>query len=370
MTPTTIPATGPGGPSTPEPATPTEIVEVSPFRLLVVALRHRGLIVHWAVVVAILVIGIALVLPRSWTVSTSFLPQARRTPTNLAGLAAQFGVAIPVSDPSQAPPFYVDLLRSRELLEKVVDTSYTFRYGDSTRTAQVADVFRIRERHPARRRDDAIRELRDHVIPTFDLKTGVVRLEVSVRYPDLALQITSHLLTELNQFNLVTRQSQAAAERVFTGTRLQEVQRDLREAEDELQAFLERNREFRNSPLLTFHQDRLARKVSEQQLLYTSLSQAHEQAKIDEVRDTPVFTVLEEPAIPARPDRRYLLFKALLALIVGGGAGLAIGLVRDLTARSARLGDPYYADFASLGAQARADVSRPLQALRRLLRPR
>ena len=50
--------------------------------------------------------------------------------------------------------------------------------------------------------------------------------------------------------------------------------------------------------------------------------------------------------------------------------GLAIGLVRDLTARSARLGDPDYAEFASLGAQAREDVSHPLRTLRRLLRPR
>ncbi len=362
----------PGREGAPIPGTPvsTEIVEVSPFRLLVLALRHRGLIARWAFLVAVLVVGITLILPRSWTVSTSFLPQSRRTPTNLAGLAAQFGVAIPVSDPSQAPPFYVDLLKSRELLEKVVDTTYIIRSGDSTIPVRVADVFRLGERQPARRREDAIRELRDHVIPTFDLRTGVVRLAVSVRYPDLALQITHHLLTELNRFNLVTRQSQAAAERVFTGTRLQEVQRDLRQAEDELQAFLERNREFRNSPLLTFHQDRLARKVSEQQLLYTSLSQAFEQAKLDEVRDTPVFTVLEEPAPPARPDRRYLLFKAMLALIIGGTVGLTIGLVREVTARSARRGDPEYAEFASLGAQIRWDLGHPIQGMRRFLRLR
>ena len=282
-------------------------------------------------------------------------------------LAAQFGVAIPVSDPSQTPPFYVDLLKSREILGKIVDTSYTFGTPGGPVTANVVDYLWIWEQDSARRREDGIWALRRHVIPTFDLKTGVVDLQVSVRYPELAFQITQHVLTELNRFNLVTRQSQAAAERTFTATRLEEVERALRGAEDALQHFLERNRDYRNSPLLTFEQDRLARKVSEQQELYSSLSQAFEQAKIEEVRDTPVFTILEEPELPARPDRRYLAVKALLALILGGAAGLGIGLLRDVGARSRRGGDLDFVEYAELQRQALDDVRHPVRGIRRLL---
>jgi uncharacterized protein involved in exopolysaccharide biosynthesis len=34
------------------------------------------------------------------------------------------------------------------------------------------------------------------------------------------------------------------------------------------------------------------------------LAQAYEQARIEEVRDTPVITVIEAPMLPARPDPR------------------------------------------------------------------
>lgn len=340
---------------------------VSPFRLLAVVLRHRVRMLRLALVAALVTVVVTLVLPRTWTVSASFIPQARRAPSNLAGIAAQFGVAIPVSDPSQTPPFYVDLLKSREILGKIVDTSYTFGTPEGPVTANVMDYLWIWEQDSARRREDGIWALRKRVIPTFDLKTGVVDLQVSVRYPELALQITQHVLEELNRFNLVTRQSQAASEKTFTATRLAEVERALRAAEDALQHFLERNRDYRNSPLLTFEQDRLARRVSEQQELYSSLSQAYEQAKIEEVRDTPVFTILEEPELPARPDRRYMAVKALLALILGGAAGLGLGLLQDMGTRSRHGGDPDFVEYAELRRQALDELRHPGRAVRRLV---
>jgi len=273
-----------------------------------------------------------------------------------------------MSDPSQTPAFYVGLIRSREILGKIVDTTYVFQTPDGQRRGHVIDYMRVGETDSARRREDGIRALRKRVVATSDLQTGVVDVKVSVRYPDLAYQVMQHLLTELNQFNLVTRQSQAAAEKTFTAQRLQEVQRDLRDAEDALQLFLERNRDYRNSPLLTFQQDRLARRVSEQQELYSSLSQAYEQAKIEEVRDTPLFTILEEPELPARPDRRYLLLKVLLGLILGSGFGLGVGLLRDISARSAEGADPDFLEYAGLKREVRDELAHPSRILQQLVR--
>lgn len=350
------------------PADEGDLAGVSPFRLLATLLRHRILIIRCALAAVVLFVGVTLALPRSWTVSASFIPQARKTPSNLAGLAAQFGVAIPMSDPSQTPPFYVDLLRSREILGKIVDTTYSFAGPDGPTHGKVTDYYWIWERDSARRREDGIWALRKDVGASFDLKTGVVDVQVSARYPDLALQVMQHLLAELNRFNLVTRQSQAAAERNFTATRLAEVQREMRQAEDALQVFLERNRDYRNSPLLTFQQDRLARRMNEQQALYSSLSQAYEQAKIEEVRDTPVFTVLETPELPARPDKRYLALKVLLGLVVGAGFGVGLGLLRDVGARSAIGGDPDFVEFVDLRRRTAEEFTHPLQLIRRVFR--
>jgi len=133
-------------------------------------------------------------------------------------------------------------------------------------------------------------------------RTGTVRLSVTTPYAALALRVNQRLLEAAEPVQSRQRQSQAAAERRFTEQRLDEVKQELSHAEDKLQAFLQRNRDYRDSPQLSFEQDRLAREVARQQQLYTSLSQAYEQAKIEEVRDTPVFTVVERPDLPIRPD--------------------------------------------------------------------
>src|SRR2546428_650042 len=98
-------------------------------------------------------------------------------------------------------------------------------------------------------------------------------------------------LALVNTFNLERRQSRAAQEKRFVETRRTEARDELQVAEDRLKSFLERNRDYRNSPQLVFDQERLAREVALRQQLLTSLSQAYEQARIDEVRDTPVITV-------------------------------------------------------------------------------
>jgi uncharacterized protein involved in exopolysaccharide biosynthesis len=74
-----------------------------------------------------------------------------------------------------------------------------------------------------------------------------------------------------------------------------------------------------------------------QQAVYSSLAQAFEQARIDEVRNTPVVTLVDPPNLPAEPDRRWLLAKVLLAALLGGIIGAFIGLVRDFLGRTGNL---------------------------------
>src|SRR5207245_3853543 len=134
----------------------------------------------------------------------------------------------------------------------------------------------------------------------------------------VSLGIADRLLAGLNQFNLSARQSQAAAERRFVEGRLEEARASLRAAEDALQRFLQANRQIANSPQLTFQRDRLDRDVTLQQQLVTGLVQQYEDARIREVRDTPVITVIERPAIAVRPDP--------LRRVMTVGAGLFVSL--------------------------------------------
>ena len=195
----------------------------------------------------------------------------------------------------------------------------------------------------------------------------MVNLDVTVPQPALALQINQRLLELLNEFNLRSRQSQAGEERRFTERRLAEVRQELRAAEDRLQQFMQRNRDLRNSPELTFQSDRLEREVMMRQQVYTTLAEAYEQAKIEEVRDTPVITVVQQAELPVRPDRRGLIAKSLLGLLAGLLIGAALAFWKSYTTNSASLSTSDAAEFAVLRRQAARDLLRPWRPLAQIL---
>jgi uncharacterized protein involved in exopolysaccharide biosynthesis len=159
----------------------------------------------------------------------------------------------------------------------------------------------------------------------------------------------------MQQFNLETRRSQAQAERVFLETRVGAARDELTQAEGKLQAFLQQNRQFENSPELQFEFDRLQRDVSMRQEVYTGLVQAFEEAKIREVRDTPVVTVIEHPVLPAQREPRGTFLKGLLGLILGGMLGLGIVFGREMLAGELASDG---AEFRKAWAETKKDLSR------------
>lgn len=325
-----------------------------------VLLRHRRLIA-WCMAVPFAIAVIARSFSDvTWTSSASFVPQATDRAGGLSGLAAQFGVAVPNAraGDNQSPAFYADLLRSREILLAVLDSSYTFRTDSGPRTARLIDVLEIEGASPELVRQMAIKRLAGLMSVNMQTRTGVVTFSVKAPAQDLARQVAERLLAEVNRFNLEKRQTQAGAERQFNEQRLGELQGELRGAEERLEAFLRRNRDFRNSPELTFQRDRLAREVELRQSVYLAVAQAYERARMDQVRDTPLITVIEAPDLPPRRDGRGRVRYGLLALILGGMLGVGAAMAREYTGRRRAAQDAEYQEVAELAREAREDVRR------------
>jgi uncharacterized protein involved in exopolysaccharide biosynthesis len=331
-----------------------------------VLLSRRRLIIWLALGLAFITGLRGVLTARTWTSGATFMPQTRRTPAaGLSGLAAQLGISVPTLDAGQGPAFYADFVTSRTMFGALADTTFEVPSDTGLIRVHLADVYRASGGTPQRRRDALIRKLGSRITAVAMLKTGVVRVRVTAPNPELARQMTSFILDGLNRFNLVTRQSQAGAERRFMEGRLDEARSELRGAEDRLQGFLQRNREFRNSPELTFQQERLSREVQMRQQVYTSLAQAFEQARIEEVRDTPVITVVEAPEVPARPDRRGALRGTIVALFSGAliGALLAVILAALERERAGNAGEMIAVE-TELRAL-RGELRRPWLLLRR-----
>jgi uncharacterized protein involved in exopolysaccharide biosynthesis len=331
---------------------------LSLIALLNVVLRERWRIMRTAALALIVAAVVILLSPRTWTSAGSFRPQQRQNAAaGLSGLAAQFGLSVPNLDNSQSPAFYADLLRSRTILGQVVDTPYVARENGVERRATLADWLEIDpDADPAVRRELAIEQLGELLHVETSPRTAIVTFAVTTERPELSARIADRILSEVNRFNLESRQSQASAERRFTEGRLASVRAELRAAEDRLEAFLRRNRQFRTSPELTLAQERLRREVSLLEDVHTTMAQAHEQAKIEEVRDTPVITVIERPELAVRPDPRGLLKKGMLALLLGAALGVVLAFLREAMSRSSRDAAAEVEEFRELRREVLADL--------------
>lgn len=339
--------------------------EISLFTLGTIVLRRRWRIARWMAVGGLLATLTVITKPAVYMASASFVPQGSdATRSSLAGLAGQFGLALPQANQSLSPDFYARLLKSRELLKQVARDSFPAKDQGQKRVPFV-ELFNVPGDSPKAREENAVKLLSTIVGTSVSKMTGIVELTAATRWPAVSLGIVSGLVDRVNQFNQRTRQEQAAAERRFVEGRLTIASAELRAAEDRLQRFLQSNRQFANSPELTFDRERLQRDLSLQQQVFSSLTQSYEEVRIREVRDTPVITLIESPAVPSTPEPRGRLLRALLGLLLGGVVGTVWTIVADLMRDRSRQGHREAAEFMGTLGQVKGEVLGPVRWLKR-----
>jgi uncharacterized protein involved in exopolysaccharide biosynthesis len=354
----------------PGPSAPVDSRQVTFLETLNVLLRSRGLIMLSALVVPSILCTTALLAKRQYTASASFVAQSGKGMGSMSGLAAQLGVTIPTGGEAESPQFYVDLLQSRAILRLLADRRYAAVRDGRPTTGTLAEFYDIREGNAGRRRELTIRRLRRSVGASLATKTGIVSVGVTMPLSTLAKAVTDSLITELNNFNLGRRRTQAAAERQFFAGRVREVKDSLELAENRLASFRSSNRDFRGSTRLTLQEDQLQREVGIRQTLYSSVLQMYEQAKLDEVRDTPVITVLESPEVPIDPDPRGLIARGILGLVVGTIIGVILAFGRAGLRRAAEDHPSDLSEYERLKSQMVHDLLFPWRPAVRAVRGR
>lgn len=328
--------------------------EISLWEVLAVLVRRRGTIVLMTLVVGAAAAAYAHTRPLTYTTSAAFRPQGSEVSNSqLMALASQFGVNVGGASGDEASPaFYQELLTSREILTRVSDEPYAV---EGVGSVALKDLLEIEQDTEEQRDEDVLEWLREEAVSvSTGRETGTVTISVKTEWPDLSRAIAGELLAEVALFNLDTRQSQAASERSFIEDRVEAAEVELEAAEEELRSFLEANRQWENSPMLTFQHDGLMREVALRQSVLTTLVQSYEQARIAEVRDTPVITVLQSPFLPPRNDPRRRVLSALLGIVLGGMMGVVLAFLVEAFRRPGD-GDPARADFdASWNAAVRS----------------
>jgi uncharacterized protein involved in exopolysaccharide biosynthesis len=262
-------------------------------------------------------VALALILPPQYAASASFIAQgssASLLPSALQGIAASVGLA---NTKDYSPQFYADLLTSTPVLTAVLSRGYRIATAQTAPEKTYFEIEHVGGADSAQRVDNALRLLRRRVAARADVRTNIITVSVTARYPDLSRDLTQVLLEALDSMNINFRREQSRELRQFFESRVHDAQLALDSAETDLRQFLERNRATQGSPLLTFEQVRLSRTADLKRTVYTTVVQQYEEAKAQEAKNVPVLTVLSPPTMPTRrsgPPRRLIV---ALGFLVG-----------------------------------------------------
>lgn len=314
-----------------EPTSPSAILkhegdEASLLAFATVLLRSWKEILRYALVGGVLGFVLGITGGRVYRSSATFVPQGPAAPSNgISTIATQLGINPMQGGSLWSSSMYVHLIGSRAILEPIARDTFEVAEERGHRAAFV-DLLEIPGETPALRVENAVRSLQRIVVAEEDRKLFTVTVSAVTQWPSISQALVQRVLKNVNDFNFHTRNSQAAAERRFADTQATDAESALRRAEDVLQSFLQRNRTL-NSPELLFERDRLQRTVAVRQQVLMGLVQSREDAKIREVRDTPVISVLEEAKLPLQREARGTVRKAMLGGVAGGLFGVLAALV-------------------------------------------
>jgi len=336
--------------------------ELTLVEVLNTLLRHWRVIIGLPLLAAVVTGAITFTLRPTYTATVTFVPE-RGSQKGLTGAAAGLigGLGINFgSQPTESPRFYADVVRSRELLERVL----TSRYPDPRTSAGPTDSVALLPMLGTEGRNQldslaqGVETLNDLITIRLDDQTSIIRLTVQSRYPALAADVANRIVEYVNDFNTRKRQSQARESRKFTEQRVAAADSELRRAEERVKTFYDRNRGWQQSPELTFEEARLRRQVDMGQQVYGSLKREYETARIDEVNDTPVITVIDRAIPPQeRSGPRRKLF-VMLATALAAAIAVLWAFGAEYMERARRDTRENYEELRTLLERVRRDLRR------------
>jgi len=331
--------------------------DISFFEILTPLVRWRKLIVATAVLCTAVTTAVLLLLSPVYTGETTFTPESSQGAGGagglggLIGLAGQLGLTVGSMGSGTSPEFFSALLKSPGLLRATLSTE--FAAPDRPDSHQpLLDILHVKGDSPEARLQRGTRILANLTETSIDENTGIVTLRVKMPSRQLAAAVANRMVELLNKFNLESRQSQSRQEREFTEKRLAQAQQELRQAEQAQLRFLEANRTYRTSPALMVESERLERDVQLKNEVFVTLNKAYEEARIAEVRDTPVLTVIDSAIAPVRRTSPRPVLGAVLALVLGTTLGIVLAYVLAARARARHAPTPGYLEFQAALAEA------------------
>jgi capsule polysaccharide export protein KpsE/RkpR len=314
--------------------------------------------------VVVLTIVLVFVVSSRYTSEAIVLPESRTaTPQGgagaaLGGLAGLAGLAAGAG--AQSPKLYADLVTTQSTLDDVLARRLTsVEHAGATGPTLLEWIDAGGKTH-GDSLYSARRFMMRRVTTEVNRETGTVTLRVALNAPAASTEVAGWFVQELDQFNTVRRQTSARNRRKFLENRLTELQKQEREIEDSLKTFFEANRQYQDAPALLFESRRRQARLDQITEVLNNVRRDYENARTDEVNDTPLLTIVEPPTVPVRrsfPERKLLVLLAAVSSLL---IGMAMAYFGEAVRQWNRTDTEGRADMEAAWAEARRGIGRVL----------
>ena len=258
-----------------------------------------------------------------YTSVTKVLPVSEDGSTSsngFSGVAAQLGINIPLSIGGTVPwdEIYPEIVQSSDLLGTLLEGMYiTEKYGNKLLKEILYSEHGLTKYPEEEWINRAVTELRKMIKISKDRLSPVVTLEVEAFEPQFAAELSRNLIEESGQIQRQLKTNRVRKKRLFIEERLVEVSFEMKQKEQALREFREKNRNMSTSPSLLMQTQEMGREVDLQNSLYVTLKTQFEKAKIDEVERDDMVQLIDGPNIPAKLTRPRRGLSIILALFFG-----------------------------------------------------
>ena len=299
------------------------------WEIVAIPIRRYRLVLLFAVLYCGVQVSQAYLSTQTYSSGAIFRPRdaSRGLPANLARLANLTGVVqLTANQGNYSAQFFMEVMRSRHVLDAVVAREYTLSDG---RTTTLPDLFKVFPRGSEARRLRAARHRIRRALRIQHIRdAGMVSFQVVTPWPEVSYAVAQVLLEEVNSFHSNIARSDARREMDFIGEQLKQSKADVQAWEDSLQTFYASNRGIDGHSELSFQQGRIEAELDQRRQLDVQLRTSYLQAGISAAREVSALLVLAYPRLPALSTRPEFDIRPILRwLMVGTIAGtmLAVG---------------------------------------------
>ncbi len=250
-------------------------------------------------------------------------PSSSGPSSQLQSIASSFGLTTGSSQGGSITSvnLFPEVIKSRRLARTLLKRKFnTNKYGENKELISILSGITDTNKHDESLIKNGIKDIRERIkVISHVPKSPLIIISVSAFEPQLAADIADAVVFELNKLQKHFKSSRIAEKKIFISGRIQDVEKQLVKAEEELKIFRESNRNIMQSPSLQLEQERLMREVSTQMQIFLTLKSQFEIVQIELVERSNMVEILDRPEAPLQkygPNRRLIMISAFIVSII------------------------------------------------------